>query len=168
MLWLLCALKIDLRDDPKTLARLLQMKEKPLTYEQGLKLAREVWKWPSSHLQHTFSEDAYRQSVMFVHVFVYTDWCAVLPRVFSADTEGTKDSVWRGHPDNLQPQETEEVLYSMSELLYNCMITEPCGISRWTSANILKSVYLRQEWDSQFPSVAEGGNETQPRFSHVL
>lgn len=35
-------LQIDLRDDPKTLARLLQMKEKPLTYEQGLKLAREV------------------------------------------------------------------------------------------------------------------------------
>lgn len=35
-------IQIDLRDDPKTLARLLQMKEKPLTYEQGLKLAREV------------------------------------------------------------------------------------------------------------------------------
>lgn len=41
--WLLFGvLQIDLRDDPKTLARLLQMKEKPLTYEQGLKLAREV------------------------------------------------------------------------------------------------------------------------------
>lgn len=41
-LFFLFLFKIDLRDDPKTLARLLQMKEKPLTYEQGLKLAREV------------------------------------------------------------------------------------------------------------------------------
>lgn len=34
--------QIDLRDDPKTLARLLYMKEKPLTYEHGVKLARAV------------------------------------------------------------------------------------------------------------------------------
>lgn len=34
--------QIDLRDDPKTLARLLYMKEKPLTYEHGVKLAKEV------------------------------------------------------------------------------------------------------------------------------
>ncbi|XP_050994648.1 rho-related GTP-binding protein RhoJ isoform X1 [Labeo rohita] len=40
--YILIGTQIDLRDDPKTLARLLQMKEKPLTYEQGLKLAREV------------------------------------------------------------------------------------------------------------------------------
>ncbi|RXN16317.1 rho-related GTP-binding [Labeo rohita] len=40
--YILIGTQIDLRDDPKTLARLLQMKEKPLTYEQGLKLAREI------------------------------------------------------------------------------------------------------------------------------
>ncbi|XP_053143205.1 rho-related GTP-binding protein RhoJ isoform X3 [Hemicordylus capensis] len=34
--------QIDLRDDPKTLARLLCMKEKPLTYEHGTKLAKEI------------------------------------------------------------------------------------------------------------------------------
>ncbi|KAM6130794.1 rho-related GTP-binding protein RhoJ isoform 3-T3 [Pterocles gutturalis] len=34
--------QIDLRDDPKTLARLLYMKEKPLTYEHGVKLAKEI------------------------------------------------------------------------------------------------------------------------------
>ncbi|XP_070787711.1 rho-related GTP-binding protein RhoJ isoform X2 [Pituophis catenifer annectens] len=34
--------QIDLRDDPKTLARLLYMKEKPLTYEHGIKLAKEI------------------------------------------------------------------------------------------------------------------------------
>ena len=34
--------QIDLRDDPKTLARLLYMKEKPLTYEHGVKLAKAV------------------------------------------------------------------------------------------------------------------------------
>ncbi|KAF5906518.1 rho-related GTP-binding protein RhoJ, partial [Clarias magur] len=39
--YILIGTQIDLRDDPKTLARLLQMKEKPLTYEQGVKLARE-------------------------------------------------------------------------------------------------------------------------------
>lgn len=37
-----CFLQIDLRDDPKTLARLLYMKEKPLTYEHGVKLAKAV------------------------------------------------------------------------------------------------------------------------------
>ncbi|XP_076873016.1 rho-related GTP-binding protein RhoJ [Brachyhypopomus gauderio] len=40
--YILIGTQIDLRDDPKTLARLLQMKEKPLTYEQGLKLARLI------------------------------------------------------------------------------------------------------------------------------
>ncbi|GAA6096277.1 rho-related GTP-binding protein RhoJ [Tachysurus ichikawai] len=40
--YILIGTQIDLRDDPKTLARLLQMKEKPLTYEQGLKLARDI------------------------------------------------------------------------------------------------------------------------------
>ncbi|KAM5176327.1 Hypothetical predicted protein [Marmota monax] len=34
--------QIDLRDDPKTLARLLYMKEKPLTYEHGVKLAKAI------------------------------------------------------------------------------------------------------------------------------
>ncbi|KAA0708731.1 Rho-related GTP-binding protein [Triplophysa tibetana] len=39
--YILIGTQIDLRDDPKTLARLLHMKEKPLSYEQGLKLSRE-------------------------------------------------------------------------------------------------------------------------------
>lgn len=42
--------QIDLRDDPKTLARLLYMKEKPLTYEHGVKLAKAV----RSHLSCMF------------------------------------------------------------------------------------------------------------------
>ncbi|XP_010637061.1 rho-related GTP-binding protein RhoJ isoform X2 [Fukomys damarensis] len=37
-----CMPHIDLRDDPKTLARLLYMKEKPLTYEHGVKLAKAI------------------------------------------------------------------------------------------------------------------------------
>ncbi|CAO2586627.1 Rho-related GTP-binding protein RhoJ [Lemmus lemmus] len=44
--YVLIGTQIDLRDDPKTLARLLYMKEKPLTYEHGVKLAKAVW----SHL----------------------------------------------------------------------------------------------------------------------
>ncbi|MGH0177108.1 UNVERIFIED_CONTAM: hypothetical protein FKN15_007350, partial [Acipenser sinensis] len=40
--YILIGTQIDLRDDPKTLARLLHMKEKPMTYEQGIKLAKEV------------------------------------------------------------------------------------------------------------------------------
>ncbi|POI21101.1 hypothetical protein CIB84_015152, partial [Bambusicola thoracicus] len=40
--YVLIGTQIDLRDDPKTLARLLYMKEKPLTYEHGVKLAKEV------------------------------------------------------------------------------------------------------------------------------
>ncbi|XP_048840977.1 rho-related GTP-binding protein RhoJ [Brienomyrus brachyistius] len=40
--YILIGTQIDLRDDPKTLSRLLHMKERPLTYEQGLKLAREI------------------------------------------------------------------------------------------------------------------------------
>nr|XP_008117796.1 PREDICTED: rho-related GTP-binding protein RhoJ isoform X2 [Anolis carolinensis] len=39
--YVLIGTQIDLRDDPKTLARLLYMKEKPLTYEHGIKLAKE-------------------------------------------------------------------------------------------------------------------------------
>lgn len=50
-----CLLQIDLRDDPKTIAKLNDMKEKPVATEQGQKLAKEVrrshwshfstWKW---------------------------------------------------------------------------------------------------------------------------
>lgn len=34
--------QIDLRDDPKTIAKLNDMKEKPIPTEQGQKLAKEV------------------------------------------------------------------------------------------------------------------------------
>lgn len=34
--------QIDLRDDPKTIAKLNNMKEKPIATEQGQKLAKEV------------------------------------------------------------------------------------------------------------------------------
>ncbi|KAM6462899.1 rho-related GTP-binding protein RhoQ isoform X2 [Python bivittatus] len=40
--YLLVGTQIDLRDDPKTLARLNDMKEKPISMEQGQKLAKEI------------------------------------------------------------------------------------------------------------------------------
>uniref|UniRef100_A0A8C5MVZ2 Ras homolog family member J n=1 Tax=Leptobrachium leishanense TaxID=445787 RepID=A0A8C5MVZ2_9ANUR len=40
--YVLIGTQIDLRDDPKTLARLLYMKEKPITPEQGMKLAKMI------------------------------------------------------------------------------------------------------------------------------
>uniref|UniRef100_A0A8C0UTK9 Ras homolog family member Q n=1 Tax=Cyanistes caeruleus TaxID=156563 RepID=A0A8C0UTK9_CYACU len=40
--FLLVGTQIDLRDDPKTLARLNDMKEKPVSVEQGQKLAKEI------------------------------------------------------------------------------------------------------------------------------
>ncbi|XP_014805960.1 PREDICTED: rho-related GTP-binding protein RhoQ [Calidris pugnax] len=40
--FLLVGTQIDLRDDPKTLARLNDMKEKPISVEQGQKLAKEI------------------------------------------------------------------------------------------------------------------------------
>uniref|UniRef100_A0A4W5M300 Ras homolog family member Q n=1 Tax=Hucho hucho TaxID=62062 RepID=A0A4W5M300_9TELE len=40
--YLLIGTQIDLRDDPKTIAKLNDMKEKPITTEQGQKLAKEV------------------------------------------------------------------------------------------------------------------------------
>ncbi|XP_078205538.1 rho-related GTP-binding protein RhoQ isoform X4 [Callithrix jacchus] len=40
--FLLIGTQIDLRDDPKTLARLNDMKEKPICVEQGQKLAKEA------------------------------------------------------------------------------------------------------------------------------
>ncbi|XP_030302428.1 rho-related GTP-binding protein RhoQ isoform X3 [Calypte anna] len=40
--FLICFSVIDLRDDPKTLARLNDMKEKPISVEQGQKLAKEI------------------------------------------------------------------------------------------------------------------------------
>ncbi|XP_061646852.1 rho-related GTP-binding protein RhoQ isoform X2 [Phyllopteryx taeniolatus] len=39
--YLLIGTQIDLRDDPKTIAKLNDMKEKPIVTEQGLKLAKE-------------------------------------------------------------------------------------------------------------------------------
>ncbi|XP_075470985.1 rho-related GTP-binding protein RhoJ isoform X5 [Ascaphus truei] len=41
--YVLIGTQIDLRDDPKTLVRLLHMKEKPLTHEQGMKLAKTIF-----------------------------------------------------------------------------------------------------------------------------
>ncbi|XP_010220879.1 PREDICTED: rho-related GTP-binding protein RhoQ [Tinamus guttatus] len=40
--FLLVGTQIDLRDDPKTLARLNDMKEKPVSVDQGQKLAKEI------------------------------------------------------------------------------------------------------------------------------
>ncbi|KAG9344586.1 hypothetical protein JZ751_011258 [Albula glossodonta] len=40
--FLLIGTQIDLRDDPKTIAKLNDMKEKPITTEQGQKLAKEI------------------------------------------------------------------------------------------------------------------------------
>uniref|UniRef100_A0A2I3TAN8 Ras homolog family member Q n=1 Tax=Pan troglodytes TaxID=9598 RepID=A0A2I3TAN8_PANTR len=40
--FLLIGTQIDLRDDPKSLARLKDMKEKPICVEQGQKLAKEI------------------------------------------------------------------------------------------------------------------------------
>ncbi|XP_006014816.3 rho-related GTP-binding protein RhoQ [Alligator sinensis] len=40
--FLLVGTQIDLRDDPKTIARLNDMKEKPVSLEQGQKLAKEI------------------------------------------------------------------------------------------------------------------------------
>lgn len=37
-----CLLQIDLRDDPKTMSKLNELKEKPISPEQGHKLAKEV------------------------------------------------------------------------------------------------------------------------------
>ncbi|KFO27056.1 Rho-related GTP-binding protein RhoJ [Fukomys damarensis] len=52
--YVLIGTQIDLRDDPKTLARLLYMKEKPLTYEHGVKLAKAVQKAPHSFVSFVF------------------------------------------------------------------------------------------------------------------
>ncbi|KAL4612975.1 rho-related GTP-binding protein RhoQ-like [Arapaima gigas] len=40
--FLLIGTQIDLRDDPKTITKLNDMKEKPITTEQGQKLAKEI------------------------------------------------------------------------------------------------------------------------------
>lgn len=40
--YLLIGTQIDLRDDPKTIAKLNDMKEKPIVTEQGQKLAKEI------------------------------------------------------------------------------------------------------------------------------
>ncbi|KAA8584061.1 hypothetical protein FQN60_015269, partial [Etheostoma spectabile] len=40
--YLLIGTQIDLRDDPKTIAKLNDMKEKPIPTEQGQKLAKEI------------------------------------------------------------------------------------------------------------------------------
>lgn len=64
-------LQIDLRDDPKTMSKLNDLKEKPISPEQGHKLAKEVrliqsesWvqsiSWNSSH-RNTRKKNIYSQ-----------------------------------------------------------------------------------------------------------
>ncbi|KAF6719640.1 Rho-related GTP-binding protein RhoQ [Oryzias melastigma] len=52
--YLLIGTQIDLRDDPKTISKLNDMKEKPITSEQGQKLAKEVcWRGRRQHQRNT-------------------------------------------------------------------------------------------------------------------
>uniref|UniRef100_A0A9L0SJD4 Ras homolog family member Q n=1 Tax=Equus caballus TaxID=9796 RepID=A0A9L0SJD4_HORSE len=52
--FLLIGTQIDLRDDPKTLARLNDMKEKPICVEQGQKLAKESFSKCKRHTAETW------------------------------------------------------------------------------------------------------------------
>ncbi|XP_025053735.1 rho-related GTP-binding protein RhoJ isoform X1 [Alligator sinensis] len=95
--YVLIGTQIDLRDDPKTLARLLYMKEKPLTYEHGVKLAKE-WVSQSSH---TRKEVRYKSELGpkphlkpwlvpcrgILCIQELQDWSTVLLGMFSLDTE---------------------------------------------------------------------------------
>ena len=50
-----CPFQVDLRDDPKTIAKLNDVKEKPIATEQGQKLAKEVRKGNHNGLKQGFS-----------------------------------------------------------------------------------------------------------------
>ncbi|XP_075387695.1 rho-related GTP-binding protein RhoJ isoform X1 [Tenrec ecaudatus] len=81
--YVLIGTQIDLRDDPKTLARLLYMKEKPLTYEHGVKLAK-------SPRLGTTATGPHKESWWwcgFNSGLLISDWSTVLPGMLSADPE---------------------------------------------------------------------------------
>lgn len=133
------------------------MKERPLTYEQGLKLAREVSYLvgfnPERHGALTWVKrtdvyfghkawtvcfivmkkclsrvltrmkkklDVFNSNTFLLFLFFWTssDRSSMLPGVFGADSEGPEDSVRWGHLDHLQPQEEEDWLLTLQELLH--------------------------------------------------
>uniref|UniRef100_A0AAQ4PMM8 Ras homolog family member Q n=2 Tax=Gasterosteus aculeatus aculeatus TaxID=481459 RepID=A0AAQ4PMM8_GASAC len=75
--YLLIGTQIDLRDDPKTIAKLNDMKEKPILTEQGQKLAKEVCIFVQNRKKIADEEN---KSLSF-HFSVLLDSCVFDPRM---------------------------------------------------------------------------------------
>uniref|UniRef100_A0A8C6BIV9 Ras homolog family member Q n=1 Tax=Monodon monoceros TaxID=40151 RepID=A0A8C6BIV9_MONMO len=73
--FLLIGTQIDLRDDPKTLARLNDMKEKPICVEQGQKLAKEVMQ-PLQNLKVNVNEAKVIMEANIYCALLYARHCA--------------------------------------------------------------------------------------------
>ncbi|KAL6069406.1 hypothetical protein STEG23_021100, partial [Scotinomys teguina] len=72
--FLLIGTQIDLRDDPKTLARLNDMKEKPVCVEQGQKLAKEVSMCCCLNYDFVFSKLLLSSGICAYGSVYCTDW----------------------------------------------------------------------------------------------
>ncbi|XP_063125945.1 ras-related C3 botulinum toxin substrate 3 isoform X1 [Rattus norvegicus] len=87
---LLVGTKLDLRDDKDTIERLRDKKLAPITYPQGLAMAREIG-----------------------------EFCQV-PGVLSPDPERSEDSVRRGHPGCALPTSSEKARQEVHCVLEPC------------------------------------------------
>ncbi len=101
--------KLDLRDDKDTMDKLKEKKLSPITYPQGLAMAKEIGN-NFCQLYWDFSA-VYSAKIFKEKLFFFLSFCQV-PGVLSPESAWPQNCVWRGDPGRPLPsarQEGEEV-----------------------------------------------------------
>lgn len=95
---LLVGTKLDLRDDKDTVERLRDKKLTPITYPQGLAMAREIGEGPPACRPVPVPALAHRAASLLP-----APRLGQVPGVLSADAARPEDRVRRGHPGRALP-----------------------------------------------------------------
>lgn len=113
---LLVGTKLDLRDDKDTIERLRDKKLAPITYPQGLAMAREIgeWAWPGpADLPPTTTW----LTALLTHSSPRGPRLSQVPGVLGPDAARPEDGVRRGHPGSAVPAPREEAREEVHGLL---------------------------------------------------
>lgn len=151
---LLVGTKLDLRDDKDTIERLRDKKLAPITYPQGLAMAREIgeqagargWGYAWRRLPFLCSPNPPHPQLPPASPYLticppqnVTRFCQV-PGVLSPDPERSEDSVRRGHPGCALPTSSEKARQEVHCVLEPC----PAGLAaeRWLKCALLLSCLM--------------------------
>ena len=133
--------KLDLRDDKDTIERLRDKKLAPITYPQGLAMAREIGEWARPGLLVQGGEEyALRATALACGPpnprylsspppFLADLRLCQVPGVLSPDPAGPEDSVRRGHSGCALPAPCEKAREEVHGLLEPPLLEEqrpPC------------------------------------------